>query len=130
MNTAAKRLGSTAVVCLFLLGGCAGGGSKPTQTLGASPAVATTATIRNKLLGTWLYEYNGVTVEVTYTDTTVKLGGVEPAPYALNGNEITIDIVGPKTSIIDFTNQGEMVQTNKADGQRYVFRRKPVEPGR
>ena len=41
-----------------------------------------------------------------------------------DGNEITVDIVGSKTSIIEFHGNDEMAQTNKTDGQRYVFKRK------
>jgi hypothetical protein len=112
------------LVGVLMLSGCA------TQTTSASGAGATatretlTESIRSKLVGTWEYEYNGVKVEVVYTPTTVALAGVPPTPYTLEGNEITVDIVGPKTSVIEFKGNDVMVQTNKTDGQRYVFKRK------
>lgn len=107
---------------LLALCGCAG-----TQTpapRSATPAVDNTNEIRSKLVGTWQYQANGVAIEVTYTPTTVTLPGVPPTPYTLVGNEITVDIVGAKTSIIEFRGNDEMTQTNKTDGQRYVFKRK------
>lgn len=108
-------------LCLFALGGC---GAAPTQPA-ADPKVRTTEDIRRTLVGTWQYQYKGVTVEVSYTPTTVTLPGVPPTPYVLNGNEITVDVVGAKTSLIEFNGRDEMVQTNKTDGERYVFKRKP-----
>jgi hypothetical protein len=105
-------------LCIALaLAGCASSATQPARAL-------STAEVRDRLVGTWQYEYNGVTIEVTYTPTTVTMPGVPPTPYALAGNEITVDIVGPKTSIIEFRGNDVMIQTNKTDGQSYVFKRK------
>ncbi|MET0986180.1 MAG: hypothetical protein ABW034_12320 [Steroidobacteraceae bacterium] len=112
-------------LCMFALlalGGCA---STPTPAPQAAPPVDSTNEIRSKLVGTWQYLSNGASIEVIYTPTTVTLPGVPPTPYTLVGNEITVDILGPKTSIIEFRGKDEMTQTNKTDGQRYVFKRKP-----
>lgn len=108
---------------LLALCGCATSQQPPASH--TRTAVATTDAIRSKLIGTWQYEYNGVTVEVTYTPTTFTLAGITPTPYTLNGNEITVDVLGAKTSVIEFHGNDEMTQTNKTDGQRYVFKRKP-----
>ena len=109
------------VMVATLLAACASSGTTANTP---QTATATTETVRRKLVGIWQYTENGVTVEVQYTPTTVTMPGVPPTPYVLNGNEITVDIVGPKTSIIEFRGKDEMTQTNKSDGQRYVFKRK------
>lgn len=111
------------MLALLALCGCAGT-QTPAPRSAATPAVDKTNEIRSKLVGTWQYQANGVAIEVTYTPTTVTLPGVPPTPYTLVGNEITVDIVGAKTSIIEFRGNDEMTQTNKTDGQRYVFKRK------
>jgi hypothetical protein len=108
-------------VVALLVCGCA---TTQPSTPSAKTAVATTKDIRNKLVGTWQYEERGIKVEVTYTPSTVTLPGVPPTPYTLNGNEIVVDILGSKASIIEFHGKDEMTQTNKSDGQRYVFKRK------
>ena len=111
-------------LCLFALPALCGCASAPTTAPRSAPAVDNTNEIRSELVGTWQYQSNGATIEVTYTPTTVTLPGVPPTPYTLVGNEITVDIVGAKTSIIEFRGKDEMTQTNKTDGQRYVFKRK------
>lgn len=105
------------------LAACASDGGQ--RSAAAPPAArASTPDIRNQLVGVWQYEFNGKTIEITYTPTTVSMPGVPPTPYTLDGNEITVDILGAKTSIIEFRGRNEMAQTNKTDGQRYVFKRK------
>ncbi|MET0659815.1 MAG: hypothetical protein ABW110_16835 [Steroidobacteraceae bacterium] len=111
------------VFASLVLLGCASSPA-PAPRSAPAPAVDNTNEIRNQLVGTWQFISNGVTVEVTYTPTTVAMAGVPPTPYTLVGNEITVDILGPKTSIIEFRGKDEMTQTNKTDGQRYVFKRK------
>lgn len=108
------------LVAALLLSACAS--SSPSNTSPTAPT--TTEAVRSKLVGVWQFVEHGVTIEVTYTPTTVSMAGVPPTPYVLNGNEITVDIVGPKTSLIEFRGNDEMTQTNKTDGQRYVFKRK------
>jgi hypothetical protein len=111
------------LLCIVLALCACASGTSPQPAPQRSGAASTNA-IRSALVGVWEYESNGVKIEITYTPTTVSMAGVPPTPYTLEGNEITVDVLGPKTSIIEFRSKDEMIQTNKNDGQRYVFKRK------
>ena len=81
----------------------------------------------SRIIGSWDGQLHGFHIVVEYTQTTVGISGMEPVPYAIDGNVITLATENAQTYRVEFPSRDEMIQIDDITGTEQKFTRSKPE---
>jgi len=90
-------------------------------------ACSSAPTLQDQLLGSWEADFPGVgPITLVYSETEITAEGFGISfPYTLEGNKVSFEAPGQGLTTSTVVIDGDtMTQTNEADGQSVVMKRK------